>query len=47
MLLPLRLLVLTEVALERLLAPGAVDGVGNRSERRNGLILARVAEILC
>lgn len=46
MLLPLRLLVITEVTLESLLAPGAVDRVGNRSECRNGLILARVAEEL-
>jgi hypothetical protein len=44
-LLPL-LLVLAEVALESLLAPGAVDGVANRGKGRDGLVLARVAEEL-
>ena len=46
MLLPLGLLVVSKVALESLLAPGAVDRVGNRSKGRNGLVLARVAKEL-
>ena len=45
MLLPL-LLVLAEVALEGLLAPGAVDGVANRGKGRYGPVLAGVAEKL-
>lgn len=46
MLLPLLLLVFAEVALERLLAPGAVDGIGDGCKGRDGLVLARVAEEL-
>lgn len=46
MFLPLLLLVLAKVALEGLLAPGAVDGVGDGGKRRDGLVLARVAEEL-
>ena len=46
MLLPLLLLVLAEVAVEGLLAPGAVDGVGNRGKGRDGLVFAGVAEEL-
>lgn len=46
MLLPLLLLVLAEVALESLLAPGTVDRVADGREGRNGLVLAGVAEEL-
>lgn len=46
MLLPLILLVIAEVALERLLAPGAVDRVRDGCECRDGLVLAWVAEEL-
>lgn len=46
MLLPLILLIIAEVALERLLAPGTVDRVRDRRERRDGLVLAWVAEEL-
>jgi hypothetical protein len=45
-LLPLVLLVFAEVALERLLAPGAVDWVGDWGKGRDGLVLAGVAEEL-
>jgi hypothetical protein len=45
-LLPLILLIIAEVTLERLLAPGAVRRVRDRCERRDGLVLARVAEEL-
>lgn len=45
-LLPLILLVIAEVSLERLLAPGTVDGVGDWRERRDRLVLARVTEEL-
>jgi hypothetical protein len=45
-LLPLLLLVFAEVALEGLLAPGAVDGVGDWGKGRDGLVLAGVAEEL-
>jgi hypothetical protein len=45
-LLPLLLLVLAEVALEGLLAPGAVDWVGDGCKGRDGLVLAGVAEEL-
>lgn len=45
-LLPLLLLVLAEVALEGLLAPGAVDGVRNWRECRDRLVFARVAKVL-
>jgi hypothetical protein len=44
-LLPL-FLVLAEVALESLLAPGAVDGVADRGKGRDGSVLAGVAEEL-
>lgn len=46
MLLPLLQLVLAEVALERLLAPGAVDRVGDGCKGRDGLVFAGVAEEL-
>lgn len=46
MLLPLLLLVFAKVALERLLAPGAVDRVGDWGKGRDGLVLAGVAEEL-
>jgi hypothetical protein len=46
MLLPLILLIIAEVTLERLLAPGAVRRVRDRRERRDGLVLARVAKEL-
>ena len=46
MFLPLVLLVIAEVALERLLAPGAVRRVRDRREGRDGLVLAWVTEEL-
>lgn len=45
-LLPLILLIIAEVALECLLAPGAVRWVRDRRERRDGLVLAWVTEEL-
>ena len=45
-LLPLVLLVITEVALEGLLSPRAVRGVCDRRKGRDGLVLARVAKEL-
>lgn len=45
-LLPLLLLVFAKVALERLLAPGAVDRVGDWGECRDGFVFAGVAEEL-
>lgn len=45
-LLPLLQVVLAEVPLEGLLAPGAVDGVGDRSERRDRLVFAGVFQEL-
>lgn len=45
-LLPLILLIIAEVALERLLAPGAVRRVRDRREGRDGLVLAWVTEEL-
>lgn len=45
-LLPLLLLVLAKVALECLLAPGAVDWVADRSKRGDRLVLARITEEL-
>lgn len=45
-LLPLILLVVAKVALECLLAPGAVRRVRDRRERRDGLVLAWVTEEL-
>lgn len=45
-LLPLILLVIAKVALECLLAPGAVRRVRDRCESRDGLVLAWVAEEL-
>lgn len=46
MLLPLLLLVLAEVAAKGLLAPWAVDGVGDGCKGGDGLVLAGVAEEL-
>lgn len=46
MLLPLVLLVIAKVALERLLAPWALGGVCDRREGRNRLVFAWVAEEL-
>lgn len=46
MLLPLLLLVLAKVSLESLLAPRAVDGVGDGCECGDGLVHARVLEEL-
>lgn len=46
MLLPLFLLVVAKVALEGLLAPGAVDRVADGCKGRDGLVLARVTEEL-
>lgn len=46
MLLPLILLIIAKVALEGLLAPGAVRRVRDRRERRDGLVLAWVTEEL-
>ena len=43
---PLGLVLLTEVALEGLLPPGAVDGVGNGREGGSRLVLARVLQEL-
>jgi hypothetical protein len=45
-LLPLVLLVVAKVALEGLLAPGAVCGVCDRREGRDGLVFTRVAKEL-
>ena len=45
-LLPLLLLVFAKVALERLLAPGAVDRVSDWGECRDGFVFAGVAEEL-
>lgn len=46
MLLPLILLVVAEVALKGLLAPGAVDGVCDGGKGGDGLVFAWVAEEL-
>lgn len=46
MLFPLLLLILAEVAIECLLAPGAVDRVGDGCKGRDGLVFAGVAEKL-
>jgi hypothetical protein len=45
-LLPLILLVIAEVSLERLLAPGTVDRVGDWRECRDRLVLAWITEEL-
>jgi hypothetical protein len=44
---PLALLVLAKVAFESLLAPGAVDGVCDGGEGRDGLVFSGVLEELC
>lgn len=45
-LLPLLLRFIPEVAFERLLAPGRVDGIGDGCKRRDGLVFAGVTEVL-
>jgi hypothetical protein len=45
-LLPLLLLVLAEISLERFLSPWAVDWIGNRCKGGDGLVLSRVLEEL-
>lgn len=46
MLLPFRLLVLAEVAVEGLLAPGTVDRVRDGGEGRDGFVFSGVTEEL-
>lgn len=45
-LLPLLLLILAEIALERLLAPGGVDGIRDGREGAARFVFARVSEEL-
>ena len=47
MLRPFRLVLLAEVAAERLLAPGALARVGDGRKRGHGLVFAGVLEELC
>jgi hypothetical protein len=46
MLFPLLLLILSKVALEGLLTPGAIDGVGDGRKCRDGLILSWISQKL-
>lgn len=46
MLLPLLLLILAEITLERLLAPGGINGVRDGGERAAGFVFAWVFEEL-
>jgi hypothetical protein len=46
MLLPLILLIITEVAAKRLLAPWTIGRVCDRRKGRDGLVFARVAQEL-